>query len=765
MYHKRLLLTTVTLLLLACATSALADGSLRGFVLDKTSGEPLPVANVVVVGESRGAATNLDGYFNIPKLESGRYTLRVSYLGYITQEFVVTINGDDGEPVNLELIPEGVSLEEVVYYQKAEDEEEIRNSARVSTIPVDASTIRAMPSLGAEMDVMRAMQAMPGVKASSEISSALYVRGGNSAMTLIQMDQSTVYNPSHLFGIFSTFNGDAVKHLQLMKGGFPAEYGGRAGSVLEVVTNEGNRKEIEGVANVGLISAKLAMEGPLPNEMGSYAISGRRTYFDAIIDIMKESSPDLSDLPDYFFYDGNGKVNLDLTDKTTLTVGGYLGLDQMTADIGDEDSKLNMDTHWGNKTFTSRLRQVTGANSFLTLGYAYSRYTSGFKMMNEGSLAMEFKNRFHDHMIRSDYEYFGLPNHTLKTGIEARRYSVEVTSRNEEVTSADIDAVSWNVAHYLQDTWKVGSQFEVLPGVRWTYHELGDQVKVEPRFSTVYHYNDKTRFKLALGRYYQWIEIIATGEGASFLDTWVPNDGSTDPMYADQIVLGFEHDPRPDLQFTFETYYNDLNHVNEYNALIDRGVEMADAFLVGEGYAYGFEFMLQKKTGRLTGWLGYSLAWTQRRFPGSHINNGDWYYPRWDRRHDFIAVGNYALTKSWDMSAQWRYNTGQGYTRALGGYTSYDVGAGNDYFSDNNYKMYFGERNNYRLPADHRLDISFIYNHHFFNMPAKLNISIYNVYSRRSIWFRHYDTDSNPVEVEDVKLLPILPLLSYEVRF
>ncbi len=759
---KLFLLLTVLLLLL-CVTSAHADGAIRGFVLDKTSGEPLPVANVLVVGTERGAATNLDGYFHIPALPSGMYTLKVSYLGFNTAEFEVKVNGSETTPVNLELLPAGLSLEEVVYTQSATDDDEIRKSARVSTIPVDANTIRSLPALGAEVDVMRAMQAIPGVKASSDISSALYVRGGNSAMTLIQMDQSTVYNPSHLFGMFSTFNGDAVKHIQLMKGGFPAEYGSRAGSVLEVVTNDGNRKKNEGVVSLGIVSTKMALEGPLPKGIGSYAVSGRRTYFDGIVKALESSG--VEDLPNYYFYDGNGKVNLDVTPKTTLTLGGYLGLDKLTYEFSDTDSPIEIKTHWGNKTSTARLRQVTGDHSYVTLGYSFSRYASGFAFENEGETVQEFKNRFNEHLIRTDFEYFGLVNHTIKSGIEARRYSVDVLNQTEDVVYMDIDDYAWNISHYIQDSWKIGAQWEVMPGLRWSWHEKGEQVKLEPRFSTVYHYNPQTRFKLALGRYYQWIEVVSSGDAASFLDIWMPNDGTVEPMYADQIVLGIEHDPVPGLEFTFESYYNDLHNVNEFNMAVDRGTTMKDVTFIGEGYAYGFEFMLRKKAGRLTGWLGYSLAWTKRRFPGSNVNFGNWYYPRWDRRHDFIAVGTYALSEKWDMSAQWRYNTGQGYTRAMAMYTQHLPGVKDDMFPDANRRMLYGAQNNYRFPADHRLDVTFTYNHHFFKLPAKLNMSVYNVYSRRSIWFLSYDNDTNPVEVEKVKLLPIIPLLSYEVRF
>ncbi|MFC2170973.1 TonB-dependent receptor plug domain-containing protein, partial [Calditrichota bacterium] len=239
------------------------------------------------------------------------------------------------DPLKIDLVPTAVSLDEVTY--TVQSDEEIRQSTRVSTVPVDGNTIRSMPSIGAEMDVLRALQAIPGVKASSDLSSAIYVRGGSADMTLIQMDQSAVYNPSHLFGIFSTFNADAVKHVQLMKGGFPAEYGGRSGSVLEVVTKEGNRMKNEGVASISAISARAALEGPLPGYHGSYALSGRRTYLDPVMVILRQNE-DFKDLPDYYFYDANGKINIDVNHKATLTVGGYIGQDDLEANFGSEDN-------------------------------------------------------------------------------------------------------------------------------------------------------------------------------------------------------------------------------------------------------------------------------------------------------------------------------------------------------------------------------------------------------------------------------------------
>jgi len=755
--------------LLLASSTAFAVKPILGFVVDGTSGEPLPVANVFLEGSSRGSSTNLDGFFLIPALEPGDYSLIVSFLGYQTRKFDVTVGTTAMKPLTIELIPSSIQLEEVIYTVQELDDEAKRESPRVSTVPVDHATIRMVPSLGAEMDVLRVVQSIPGVKASSEISSTPIVRGGSSDMTLILMDQSTVYNPSHMFGIFSTFNGDAVKHLELMKGGFPAEYGGRAGSVLQVVTNDGNRNETKGLASVGIVSARSALEGPLGHNMGSYAISGRRTYFEPVLNVMRDALD--TDLPSYFFYDVNGKINLDITDRTTLTIGGYTGQDNLGYDYGSDDARASLGLYWGNKTGTARLRQVIDGHSFLTIGYALSNYESGADFIDideqtdEETVLQEFTNEFLDGNFQVNWEFFGLENHRIKTGISYSSLSAKVMSRTEDTYYVAIDATTSNTAYYIQDQWNINGMFEILPGLRATYHKEGGLLLYDPRMAFVYHYSPTVRYKIAGGRYHQFINTISAGEGIDFWDIWLPQDGTVDPTYSDQLILGAEWDFAEQYEFTFETYYNKLYNMLEYNDQIDEGYTIADAFLVGEGRSWGFEFLLRKKAGDFTGWLGYSLSWTQRRYSGTYINDGEWYYPKWDRRHDVIFVGMYKINDRWDISTQWRYNTGQGYTQGVGVYTTRFDGVPIDDFSSSSRTLLYGEKNNYRFPADHRMDIAANYHHHFFNLPATLNISVYNVYNRRAVFTRSYDLAENPVAYTDVKLLPILPLVSYEVRF
>lgn len=735
---------------------------IRGYVIDATSREPLPAATVLIEESDKGASTNLDGYFVIDFIEAGEYSLLVSHLGYREKYQTVVAQEYSREVVYLELIPGAVQLEEAVVSIESQTVKTERIAPTVSTVPISAKLVRRMPSLGGEMDVLRALQTIPGVKASSDISSALYVRGGSTDQTLILMDHNVVYNPSHLFGLFSTFNADAVKHLELMKGGFSAEYGGRSGSVLEVITNDGNRKKTEGMFSLGIISSRGSLEGPLPRRVGSYAISLRRTYMEPVLELMRKTMD--TDLPDYYFYDANGKLNLDLTDRTTLTLAGYWGNDRLDAEFGPEDSRLQMYMSWGNKTFSTRLRHALNSSIYLSISTAVSKYNSEWSIENDDVLFDRARDRLYDRSVKSDLEiYHG--NHKFKTGIWFSQYDIVFKEEREDVVLVDVDEVVNNYAGYIQDHWKVNSFLEVKPGIRFYYHDEGEHKVVDPRLAMVYHWDPRLRFKLAGGRYSQFINLMTFGESFTNFDLWIPIDESMTPSRSDQVITGLEYDFPDELELTVEAYYTDMKNIAIVDPMVKEAEVASDAFLEGKGYAWGFEWMLRRKEGRLNGWLGYSLSWVRHKFPDSAVNAGNWYYPKWDRRHDFIAVANYRLSPAWDLSWTWRYNTGQGYTQAKGLYSRLQEGISAEDYGNHGVAVLTGTKNNYRFPDDHRLDFTASWNHKLFNLDAKLNISVYNVYNRRSHWFKYFDTYENPVEITDVKLLPVLPLLSYELRF
>lgn len=737
--------------------------TLTGYVTDEASGEPLPVATVVVIDADRGTTTNLDGYFVIDFIDPGIYTLEVTYMGYNNTKSEVSVYEGNSKPITIEISRGSVALEEVAVVVQARNTALDRHAPAVSAVPIDGKILRTMSSLGGEMDVLRALQTIPGVKSASDISSGLIVRGGGPDQTLIMMDHNVVYNPTHLFGLFSTFNADAVKHLDLMKGGFPAAYGGRSGSVLEIIGNDGNRKKREGMVSIGLVSARASTEGPLMNNLGSYHFAYRRTYMDPMLDALRD--PGELDLPSYYFYDSNGKINLDLSDRTTLTVAGYWGNDRMLMDFGPLDSRLHLYLSWGNRTISTRLRHALGRNMFLSAVGSVSRYRSKWSMANDDVLFDKARDRLSDHSFKSDLEYFGVANHKMKMGFWIRQYDIYYNEFGEDLEFVTIDEKSNNYSVFFQDRWRINSFFDFQPGLRAYFHEAGEQFALDPRMSLVYHYDTNVRFKLAGGRYSQFINLISFGDGFSAFDIWVPIDDTMDPSYTDQAVIGFEWDRDDGLEFTTEVYYTDMNKMAIFDPSIDEANTGDQAFLTGDGEAYGLEWMLRRMKGRLNGWIGYSLSWTKRQYEDSQINLGNKYYPKFDRRHDFILVGNYKLSRAWDMNGNWRYNTGQGYTRGMMQYTSRVGGINPDEEGDYGRQILNGSKNNYRFPADHRLDLTASYNHLFLGKEAKFNISIYNVYSRRSYWLHSEDTDETPPDVTDIKLLPIIPLLSYEMRF
>ena len=760
----RIELISLIFLLFACSL-AFGQGNIRGYIEDATSGEPLPVVNVVLQGQLRGSATNLDGYFVIDNLEPGVYTLEITYLGYHPKSEQIVVTHELADPVHIELIPDAIALEEVVVFADESDEVKVRLSPTVSNVSVGVSTLRKLPSIGGENDLLRAIQTIPGVKSSSDLSSAIYVRGGSPDQTLILVDHNPVFNPAHMFGLFSTFNADAVKHLDLKKGAFPAYYGGRSGSVLEVISNDGNRKEFEGGAALSLISAKGHIEGPLSNNKGSYFLAGRRTYLDPVLAAMRNATGD--DYPNYYFWDGNSKLNLDLTDKSTLTIAGYWGNDILDLEAGPDDARFDLGMMWGNRTLSTRFRHALSRNLYWSALYSWSRYHSEFFVESDDITMVDYYNSFVDHTFKTDLEFLGSEKHKIKTGMWVRRYYVHFEAESEDFKMVNVKESAYNYSVYVQDNWKPVIWFEIQPGLRAYYHDDGDYARLDERLAMVYHYSSKTRYKLAGGRYTQFINLITYGEGFNSFDMWMPLDETIEPSYSDQIVLGFEHDPREDLQFTAETYYTKMNDIAQTDYLSTEANKAEDNFVIGTGWSYGAELMLRKQEGRMTGWIGYSLSWTKRKFPGSFLNNGNVFYPKWDRRHDFMIVTNYALNHRWDVSGTWRFNTGQSYTEAVGMSTVHLAGIDPQYWDDQARWVIPGEMNNYKFPADHRLDLTFTYKHKFWGgLPARLNFSVYNVYNRKSYWRRDYDSDFETTTAENQRSpLGILPLISYEVRF
>lgn len=738
-------------------------GQICGFVVDRSNGEPLPVASVVVEGTPLGTTTNLDGYYSITGVSPGQWAVTFSFLGYQSETHQVSLSEGQVVKVNVGLMPVTIPLKEAEVRFKRDPTQEVRTTPRVSVVPIEGKILRSTPSLLGERDVLRALQMVPGVKSSSELSSGLNIRGGSTDQTLILLDHNVVYNTAHMFGLFSTFNADAVKRVDLIKGGFPAQYGGRSGSVLEVITNEGNRKETHGLVAIGSLSARGTLEGPIPYTHGSYFLAARRTYLDPVLSLVRDMTD--MDLPDYYFYDANGKLNFDITDRSTLSLATYLGDDIFTFEFGPPDERLVTETKWGNRTGSLRYRYMLDPRWYLTSVVSFSRYRSTWGFKSDEVVIDEGVNKLQDMTLRGDVEFNGWRSHKPRFGLWVTRYHFRLVEGNPTITWVDVDTSTYNYSLYAQDEWRISPFWGVQAGLRFYYHQAGGHKALDPRLSVVYHYDPRIRVKLAMGRYHQWLNLITMGDIFSNFDVWVPLDASMKPTYSDQLVVGYEWDREDGVQFTTETYFTQMNRVVWFNPVVDRATEAQDAFVNGEGYAYGWEIMLNKRSGRTTGWLGYSLSYTRRRFSGSLINNGDWFYPSWDRRHDIVTVLTYHLSPRWEFSSSWRFTSGQSFTQGLGIYTRRFALSGPEDDSDLRRTVLTGRLNNYRFPPDHRLDLSLSYNHLLLNRQARLTISLYNAYNYRSYWRRWFNTETNPVEVTDLRLLPVLPLISYEVKF
>ncbi|MFN3821549.1 MAG: TonB-dependent receptor, partial [bacterium] len=627
-----------------------------GMVVDKLTGEPLPVASVVLEGTGKGTTTNLDGYFSLTGLQEGSYTLSISFLGYRTESRELLLKQDQSVSLRVELTPVSIVRKETEVRIKRDPSQEVRSSPLVSTVPIEGKILRSTPSLLGERDVLRAIQMLPGVKTSSELSSGLNIRGGSTDQTLILLDHNIVYNTAHMFGLFSTFNSDAVKRVDLMKGGFPAQYGGRSGSVLEVVTNEGNRKETHGLLSWGSLSARAVIEGPLPYQKGSYFLAARRTYLDPIISWARKAME--TDLPDYYFYDTNSKLNIDLTSRSTLTFSSFIGDDVRRFEFGPSDERIVYTLKWGNRTFSTRYRHMINPHWFATGVLSFSQYRSTWGIKDEEVILDEGINRLRDYSLRGDIEHTAWRDHKPRLGFWITRYQFLLQEGNPTITWVNVDTGTYNYSLYLQDEWRISPFWAVQGGLRYYYHQAGKHQAWDPRVSIVYHYDPRIRVKMALGRYHQWLNLITIGDVFSNFDVWVPIDASIKPSYSDQMVVGYEWDREDGIQFTTEAYFTLMNRVVWYNPIVDRASQAQDAFVNGEGYAYGWEVMFNKRFGRTTGWLGYSLSYTRRRFPQSLINNGEWFYPSWDRRHDVVLVLNRTLSPSWDLSGSWRFISG-----------------------------------------------------------------------------------------------------------
>jgi hypothetical protein len=729
------------LALLAARTSDAA--SVSGLITGAEDGEPLAYTGVHLRGTSFGKVANAKGYYVLAGIPAGTYTVSFSRIGYKTAERSIVLAEDEKLRLDVELAPEPVQAEEIVVEVSRD-----LLGVRPARVTLETEELTRIP-FAIETDVLRGVQMLPGVSSLSDFSSGLYVRGGSADQNLILLDDADVYNPNHLFGFFSTFNADAVKTVDLQKSAYGARYGGRLSSLLDVRNRDGNRKKVEGTVRSSVIASSATVEGPWPG--GSWMVSGRHTYIEQLAEAMD------IDLP-YKFYDVHGKLNWDIDKADRTSFSYYEGLDRLDWDREGLDVLLD----WGNRTASAQWTRLYGTRLFSDLVFTYSRFASR-AMAAFQDLEFEMRNDIDDVGLKAAMTYTPNARHAVDFGVEGKSLRFRFERGYEEEDDIRFRYDGLYGALYAQETWMFAPGSEVRAGLRLETYSEGDYVDLGPRLSIRRVLGEHLSAHAGYGRYKQYLNLVSL-EGASFADMWFPVDETLEPGSADHYVVGVEAGPFRDFDLSVEAYYKPYRNLVEFSeeftrSLVASDAQMNDLFNSGTGKAYGADLYLRNRWAGFEGWAGYSLGWTRRTI--DRYNFGEEYVPAYDRRHQFVLMQERPLgkEKKWRLSVAFRYGTGQPTTLASARYTVSDP-AGRTFDT-----VLDGELNAYRLPAYHRLDVGLSWRTEWRGLLIEPSLEIVNLYDRENVFIRTYDTSKNPVEFEDVTMIPRIPSIGVRVSF
>lgn len=770
------------------------SGYIRG-----QNGENLVGATVQVLAQGTGTVANQYGYYSL-MLDSGEHTLVVQYLGY--RPLTKTIRLQRSTQLNLvleESIVEGAEI--VVEGKRAEDH---ITQSRMSVNEVDIRQVKSLPALMGEADILKTIQLLPGVKNGGEGTTGFYVRGGGPDQNLILLDEAVVYNASHLFGFFSVFNADALANSQLIKGGMPAEYGGRISSVLDLTMREGNNQKHVTQGGLGLIASRFTTEGPLKKGKASYILSGRRTYLDVLVDpLIPKDAPAKGS--GYFFYDLNAKINWQASPKDRLYASAYFGKDVF--DFNNRENGFRFSIPWGNSTATLRWNRILSPRLFANHSLVYSDFEFGTRF-TQNDFTINLNSGVRNLTFKQDLDYQLSTRHRLKFGSQLIRHwflpsVVEGRAGDFDIATNNIrrlNAIEWSA--YVRDEWDITDRWQVNAGIRfavfqqygpYSYERYTDATLVtrldsvgfgpgekvvrypawEPRLNLRYLVDKQSSIKFAITRNLQFIHLASSSGTSLPADLWIPSTLKVRPQIGLQYAAGYFRNFRDN---TFETsaeiYYKDLQNqidfregaVNGFNPLIENDL------VFGRGEAYGMELFVKKNRGKLTGWVGYTLSWTNRFF--DDIMQGKAYPYKFDRRHDLSVVGTWVQSPRWKFSGTFVYSTGNAYTLPE-----------SRYFFEGQIIDQIGERNSFRLPHYHRLDFSAVYTPS--NQSAgetaqgsgrrrykgEWVFAIYNVYSRLNPFFIYLDNEGSlqqgtlQIQAKKVSLFPIIPSVTWNFKF
>jgi len=759
--------------------------SLSGYVRDSANGESVIGCTIYIKEAAQGAESNNYGFYSV-SVPPGLYTVIYSFVGYA--QLVKTIDLREGNKTfNAELRPTTTLKEVEVTGRK---DEHVKNT-EMGTISLSMAQIKTLPVLFGEVDVLKTLQLLPGVQSAGEGSAGFYVRGGGPDQNLVLLDDATVYNTGHLFGFFSVFNSDAIKDVTLIKGGAPANYGGRLSSVVDVTMKEGNMKEYHAEGGVGIIASRLTLQGPIKKDKGSFMIAGRRTYIDVLarpfVKALKTSG--------YYFYDLNLKANYKLGTKDRLYLSGYMGVDKFK--FQNPRGTFKADIPWGNKTATLRWNHQFNDKLFMNTTAVYNDYNFASNF-TQATFGVKIASGIKDYNIKTDLDYYPGNHHHFKAGIAYTYHKFIPNQLSGHVDTIQLDPNNAFIKYghetgiYLLDDFEATSWLRINAGLRYsmfmqagpytryTYdangaatdsarYGAGDIIKsyggLEPRCNLRFELSERSSLKTSVSRTYQYLHMVSNNGSTLPTDVWVPSTYNVRPQVAWQYSAGYFHNFLDNkLETSVEVYYKEMQNQIQYkDGFVPNTLEDPErSYVFGKGTAYGAEFFINKTRGKFTGWIGYTLSWTLQKFP--LLNNGETFPAKYDRRHDISIVGSYEFSKKWTVSSVFVYGSGNAITLP----TSY-------YFINGQITQEYSKLNAYRLPAYHRLDLSATYTPQH-SKPRKWQgswtFSVYNVYNRKNPYFLYVDnsgttggTGGITMKVMEVYILPILPSITYNFKF
>ena len=785
---------------------------IKGFVIDDETGEALPYANVLLKGTNRGSTTNTDGYFVVVNAPAGTCTLQVHYIGYATQESIVD-NSEEQKTTLIKMEQSALKGEGVTVF--AEEYQIWKTAQEVAQVTFSPRQLTSLPSLG-EVDIFRSLQLLPGISGVSDGSAGLYIRGGTPDQNLVILDGMTVYHVDHFFGFFSTFNADAVKDVQVYKGGYPAKYGGRLSSVVDLTGKTGDVNRTRFGLGVNLLSANILFEQPIFKNRGSFILSARRSYTDIIqsplynklFDFItnEEATRTIGGgfggfagrgqiteevRPDFYFYDVNSKLSFTPTTRDNIALSFYIGQDNIhdlqeltgvgfrrtldslqqaqtgtrgrdkTTDWGNLGLSFKWAHRWHDRLSTNLL--VAGSNYFskhkTDLSFNIDRPDSSQVFRGGRTFASQEDNNIQDLTLRLDNEWHVHDSHQAGAGVWISKTETDyLATFNDTLDAFKSNKKSLQASLYLQDKWLMSSNWDLTLGFRGTYYDKTQSYYFEPRFALQYTFWDVLKLKGAWGQYNQYIHRIVNEdvlEGSR--DFWLVADENLKPGFAEHTILGLGYETT-DYLFEVEAYHKDMDNLLEFSRRFRDQANYGGLFFFGSGISQGIEFLAQKKNGHLNGWLSYTIGEVENTFP--NLNKGEPFPANHSRTHEVKFVSTYSLGR-WNLSATWVYATGQPYTSPEGQYYIELL--------DGTVKSYYhvGDKNGYRLPDYHRMDISASYrfsSEYTYGWKAEVGLSIFNLYDHTNVWYRKYDLDVAPIIITDVTMLGFTPTIYLKVN-